>query len=205
MAESTGGARADGLGALLFTAPGGAYRVEPGGSPRRFREGYVVGATAGRALTLECDASLHCAWTVVELATGDSWSVAAQGDASSSLYNGSALLSPDGAHVVITSPVDPLQPSNRTRFQIYDRNGLVVVFEQDMFATSFCSPLGCGSSAAWSTDGTWLLGLGSSDTMWGWRPGLAAPILAQLPSPSDGHRLLFSGLLVGGPTDGLPV
>ena len=56
MTVSTGGARADGLGALLFTAPGGAYRVEPGGSPRRFREGYVVGATAGRALTLECDA-----------------------------------------------------------------------------------------------------------------------------------------------------
>lgn len=205
MPVSTGGVRADGLGGVLFTAPGGVYRAEPGGSPSRVSEGYLLDAANGHVLTLECDASLRCVWQVLDQATGSTWRVPVDGDVAS-LFNGGAALSPDGEHIVRTLAADSTpQPAARVRIEVFGREGRLAVFDETLFGNSYCSPFGCGNSAVWSTDGTWLVGLSASDSMWGWRPGLAAPVVAPVAPVTEAGSPGLSGMVAVGPTSGLPV
>lgn len=196
--------KADGLGGVVFSGPGGVYRLVPGETPTRLSTGYLQDAVNGHVLTVECDELLQCGLQVRDLRRGTSWS-APMADGDLTVPGVVPVLAPDGRHVVL-SPFGggvPLRSGEGT-VRVVGDDGAMVTFRETVFGSGNCFNYGCQGAMVWSTDGSWLFGLQDSATLWAWRPGLDAPRTVELPGSIDGRLPTFSGFLAGGPTGSLP-
>lgn len=192
-----GQVKPDGIGGVLFQAPGGVYRLVPGDTAVRVAEGILQDAVAGHMATIECDERLSCAIQVRSLTDGRSWRAGPLVNGLS--FNGYASLAPDGRHVAETTTRADGNGESLT-ITIYGDDGSVTTLPTTSLASGLCGPFGCTGPGMWSSDGAWLVGIESSDTLWAWRPGLDAPVKSRLPQDRARQVLTYNGIVsVGTP------
>lgn len=196
--------KADGLGGIVFSAPGGVYRWLPGGAPERVSRGVLLDAVGGHMSTIECDERLACVVLVTHLVDGTSWR-SGQLVLTAGGFNGFPALAPDGRHIALSVPTDQNGNSGDLTVTVYGEDATVVTFTAPSFSQGFCGPFGCQGPGTWATDGSWFVGIESSDTLWAWRAGLDAPVTARLPQDRASQVMTFNGLVYvsAGPVDGV--
>lgn len=196
----SGRVQPDGLGGFVQSAPGGTYRVDGDGAPRRISTGSLVEARDGHVLVIECDDVLVCGFRGIDLTNGDSWTLPGADAASVSIAYGMTL-SPDGRRFARLAPPgdQPIALGSDIPIEVVGPDG-VETFRQSIVGFGGCGMFGCSSPLVWSSDGRWLLGLRSSDSIWAWRSGLPEAMVIELPSSVPVPRSNLSVLLGVRPT-----
>lgn len=145
-----------GNGDLLVDAPGGLYAVQPFGDtpPRRITDGRIVGSGRNHLLLHQCNETLECNFSLLDLRTGEaSATVPLPEDL---LSYDLPRISPDGARTVVMTFADEQSPPE---WQIFDftTGESTGTFELESWVQSSIEPWSADAAGIFAVDGDELM------------------------------------------------
>ncbi len=177
------------LGALAV-GPDGTYLVSGAAPPRRISPGRVSGAAGAFALEQHCAEQLDCTTVVLDVGTGERRALPS---ATPDTAGFGAALSPDGRYVVVSSLLGAGNNVVHARLTLVGLDGTSV----ELGGSESVCVVACAGAPAWSPDGSWLVGVRDTGTLWAWAPGRDAPVTITLPNATvDGWPLYAASVVV---------